>query len=146
MLQVRVTSLTLLAATALGDRLVVRSLLVANSLVGLAYTYVEEDAIVEDGVCLLGWTALRPSRAAIRTLNVLLHVVLPLLQLLYFRPSLWREPVSALVATLVVGYALLDIRCLYPTRVYPLETYAICHAAVAVTALVLMNSLAPRYR
>lgn len=107
-MQIPITGIAL-GALALGAPWA-RSLVRVHAVVGTAYMLFEEDALVRDGVTVLG-CKLRASRRDWRAINVVTHM-LPLVLLMARRDS---APVTA--AGVALAYACVaDLPALYPTR------------------------------
>ena len=111
-MQVPITGIAL-GALALGAPWA-RSLARVHAVVGTAYMLFEEDALVRDGVTVLG-SKLRASRRDWRAINVVTHV-LPLVLLMARRDAAPAATVATAAGVALAYACVADLPALYPTR------------------------------
>lgn len=111
-------------------------LLWSNSIVGFVYILLEMDALVDSGVVVMGRRAIKKSRAHLSWINMLAHVIAPILlhravarvvgtRTMRTLPT-WSWALIECVAWSIID----DLPLLYPTRRFSLAYYAVVHALI----------------
>ena len=131
--EVPITVLSLVVALLLPDSDWMRPIILANSLVGFAYTAIEREAIQETGFRILS-QFVRISSNANPLVNVAFHVLLPIL-VLRRGVRLRDADVVRALAFYAAGRVFVDVDSVYPRSVHSIETYTNVHFFVFLVSM-----------
>lgn len=140
-MQVPITLLGLVGSTAFPQASWLRPIVLANSIVGLAYMHLEYKALKQTGFMFLGHSHRTHTYRYNLALNVVSHVIAPIMVIPPTSPTntWWHSYVACAVCPL-----LLDLERVYPTANNTLQPYVVAYALVLVVAVHSPLLLSPR--